>query len=55
MFPWEKKKNYFFTLSIPELSLVLCLELRPSEHSPIHISTSVGVILSQVMFRQSQW
>lgn len=51
----EKKKNYFFTLSIPELFLVLCLELRPSEHFPIHISTSVSVILFQVMFRQPQW
>lgn len=45
-------KTISATLSIPYLSIVLCIRLRSHELSPFHVSMSTGFVLVKFMFRQ---
>lgn len=48
-------KSIYSFLSIPQLSLPPCLGWRPPESSPSHVSRSTGVILVEVLLRESYW
>lgn len=35
--------------------LGICLELRPHELSPVHVSMAVDIILVHIIFRDTYW